>query len=325
MAATDLGVMARTPSGRILAIFGDTFRGPRVGAGDWRAPVGLFSDTKKLDDGIVWSQPAGGVPGYAAQLWDYQHDNPMFSTVLPSDVITVGDTMYVHVIVNKGLGNVVWTEIWKSTDDGRTWQHTGAKFDARLHNGLAQLWTWDVCEDGWVYVMSTGFQRDKPVILRRVPRDEIADPRAYVGWGVKDNVWAWGNEPTPVLEAAGAHGKFGESCLRRIQGQWVLVAFDTSDVEGYDIGVRVFTNITDNLCAVPKSTPIRGTGWGHEGDDAVAQLYGPSIVPGSTLDRGFHILLSQWKTEGPDAGWPYRVMQFKIPVSRRQAAARAGC
>ena len=301
-------------SGRILAVFGDTFRGPRVGAGDWRAPVALFSDTKVLDGGIVWSEAAGGVPGYAAQLWDYPHDNPVFSTVLPSDVITIGDTMYLHVMVNKGLGNIVWTEIWRSTDDGHTWQHTGAKFDAGLHGGLAQLWTWDVGEDGWVYVLSTGFQRDKPLILRRVPRGKIANPSAYQGWGYKHGAWGWGNEPTPVLDEASSADKFGEMCLRRIQGQWVFVNFDSSNVGGYDIDVRVFPDITDNLYEAHKSTPIRGVGWGQEGDDAVAQLYGPSIIPGSTLDGGFHILLSQWKTVGPDSGWPYRVMQFKIPV-----------
>ncbi|MFF0817913.1 DUF4185 domain-containing protein [Rhodococcus sp. NPDC003318] len=311
MSATDLGVMARTPSGRILAVFGDTFRGPRVGDGDWRSPVALFSDTKRLDDGIVWSEAAGGDPNHARQLWDYPHDNPVFSTVLPSDVITVGDTMYLHVMVNKGLGNVVWTEIWRSVDDGRTWQHTGAKFDPGLHRGLAQLWTWDVAEDGWVYVMSTGFQRDKPLILRRVRADRIPDPAAYEGWGWRDGAWAWGNEPTPVLEGVGSADKFGELCLRRVDGQWVLVNFDSSNVGGYDIDVRVFRGITDNLYEVHKSTPIRGVGWGQEGDDAVAQLYGPSIVPGSRPGTGFHILLSQWNTA---AGWPYRVLQFKIPV-----------
>lgn len=315
MAATDLGVMARTPSGRILAVFGDTFRGPRVGDGDWRAPVALFSDTKMLDQGIAWSEAAGGDPDYARQLWDYPHDNPVFSTVLPSDVITVGETMYLHVMVNKGLGNVVWTEIWKSTDDGHTWQHTGAKFDPGLHCGLAQLWTWDVADDGWVYVFSTGFQRDKPLILRRVRGDRIADPSGYEGWGWKDRAWGWGNEPTPVLEGAGSADKFGEMCLRRIQGEWVFVNFDSSNVGGYDIDVRVFSEITDNLYEAHRSTPIRGVGWGQEGDDAVAQLYGPSIIPGSRLDGGFHILLSQWKTDGPDAGWPYRAMQFKIPVA----------
>jgi hypothetical protein len=315
MGATDLGVMTRTPAGRILAVFGDTFRGARAGAGDWRAPVALFSDTTRLDDGITWHEAAGGVPSYAAQLWPYPHDNPVFSTVLPSDVITVGDTIYLHVMVNRGLGNVVWTEIWKSTDDGHTWQHSGAKFDAGLHDGLAQQWTWDLCEDGWVYVLSTGFQRDKPLILRRVQPDQLTDPTAYQGWGKKSRKWGWGNEPAPVLQGSGQDDKFGELCLRRIDGQWVLINFDSSNVGGYDIDVRVFADITGDLNAAHTSTPIRGVGWGQEGDDAVAQLYGPSIVPGSTIDGGFHILLSQWKTEDPGKGWPYRAMQFKIPVT----------
>ena len=38
------------------------------------------------------------------------------------------------------------------------------------------------------------------------------------------------------------------------------------------------------------------------------QLYGGYIIPGSTLSD-MHLSVSQWKT---DAGWPYRVMQFRV-------------
>jgi Domain of unknown function (DUF4185)/N-acetylmuramoyl-L-alanine amidase len=304
MEATDLGVMARTPSGRILAVFGDTFREARVGGSDWRAPVALFSDTKNLDDGIVWNEAAGADPNYARQLWPYSH--VPYSTVLPSDIMTVGGEMYLHAIANFGdLGNVGFTEIWKSIDDGHTWVRPGPRFAADLHGGLAQLWTWDVGDDGWVYVLSTGFQRDKPLILRRVPADRITDPAAYQGWGNGADGWAWGNEPTSVLD-----GQFGEMSLRRIQGQWVFVSFDNA---GYKLDVRVFSDITSNLYDAQMISPIHGTEWGRESDDAVAQLYGPSIVPGSQLDAGFHILLSQWHTDDPN-GWPYHASQFKIPV-----------
>jgi hypothetical protein len=97
-------------------------------------------------------------------------------------------------------------------------------------------------------------------------------------------------------------------CLRRIQGQWVFVVFNNFQ---YRIEVRVFPDITDDLYNVPMNVPIHGTDWGQEGGDAVAQLYGPSIVPGSRLDGGFHLFVSQWKAPGP---WPYHVMQFKIPL-----------
>ena len=57
--------------------------------------------------------------------------------------------------------------------------------------------------------------------------------------------------------------------------------------------------------------PIHGGDWGQERDDSVAQLYGPSIIPGSRPGSGFHIFLSQWRFPAP---WPYHVMQFKIPM-----------
>lgn len=314
MEGTDLGVCTRTPSGRILAVFGDTFRFAGVGGEDWRAPVALFSDTKNLDEGLVWHEAAGGDPNYARQLWKYEHNNPEFSTVLPTDVITIGSKIYLHAMVNKGLGNVVWTEFHVSFDDGHTWSHDVGKFPGNWRNGLAQVWT--MCEgpDGWVYVMSTSFRRSDPVILQRVRPDQITDINAYEGWGWKpDTGWAWGNDPTPVLEKATSAEKFGEMSLRYIQGQYVLVTFDMSSNGGYDIDVRVFENITDNLYYAKKTTPIKGTNWGMEGDDKVAQLYGPSIIPGSSLDGGFHIVVSQWNTGAPN-GWPYRSMQFKIPV-----------
>ncbi|WP_245713948.1 DUF4185 domain-containing protein [Nocardia vaccinii] len=310
---TDLGVMCRTPSGRILAVFGDTFRDPGVGGPEWRSPVGLFSDTTALDDGIEWSEACGDDPKYAGQLIDYSHDNGEFTTILPSDVITVGDKIYLHVMVNNGLQHVIRTELWRSDDDGRHWTNTGVRFPADLHHNLAQLITWDLHPNGWVYIMSTSFTRNDPLILRRVPHDQIENPDAYQGWGWADGGWNWASPPTPVLEDVTSGAKFGETSLRYIQGQWFLVNFDASTSDGSGIDVRVFADITENLYQTRKTTPIRGTAWGMEGDDAVAQLYGPSIIPGSTPDGGFHILLSQWNTAAAN-GWPYRVMQFKIPV-----------
>ena len=313
---TDLGVMCLNPEGDICAVFGDTFDG-KVGTPGWRSPVGLLSKTKNLDDGIVWDHALGGDPNYARQLWHYIHDqtqnwsNGGISTVIPSDIITIGNKMYLHAIVNRGFGNVTWTEIQESDDNGHTWHHSGARFDAGICNGNAQLWTWDLGPDGYVYVMSTGFQRNDPLILRRVRAERITDPGAYEGWGWANGSWGWGNEPTPILEKVTSGERFGEMCLRYIQNQWVLLTFDASTTGGYDIDVRVFAKPTDNMYEAKKSTPVRGSGWENEGPDAVAQLYGPSIVPGSTFDAGFHIFVSQWNTA---TGWPYRAMQFKIPI-----------
>jgi hypothetical protein len=296
MEATDLGIPVRTPDGRLLFVFGDTFEGAAVGAGWWRSPVALWSTTSDLNAG-TWSGAVGG--DAAQQLWAYEHDNPEFSTVLPSDVITIGGTIYLHAMVNKGLGNVVWTEVWRSDDNGATWIHTGAKWPSDLHGGMFQMLSWGLGNDGFVYVYSTGFQRDKPIILHRVRAELITDLAAYEPWGYRDGVWAWGNPPTPILE-----GAFGELCLRPLDGKWILTWFNAGD---YRIDAIVMDYPTSNLYTAHRQTLISGGAWGDEDDTHVAQLYGGYIIPGSTLGE-LQLSVSQWNTE---TNWPYHVMQFR--------------
>ena len=76
--------------------------------------------------------------------------------MIPSDLVRLGQSLYLHAIVNRGFGNVIWTEIWSSADNGVSWQHMGekAKFPGALHNGYAQCWSWDYDpDDGWVYIV----------------------------------------------------------------------------------------------------------------------------------------------------------------------------
>lgn len=298
MEATDLGVPTVTPDGRMLFIFGDTFEDACVGCGFWRSPVGLYSTSTDLNAGVQWSGAVGGET--AEQLWDYQHDNPEYSTILPSDIITIGTTMYLHVMANQGLGNVVWTGIWRSDDNGGTWVDTGTRFPADLHGGLFQLLTWAEGDDGYVYVFSTEFTRSKPIILHRVPTENILDPAAYEPWGYLNGAWSWGNAPTPVLD-----GRFGELCLRPIEGKWVLTWFNEGD---YRIDGILMDTPTSNLHEAYRATLLWGTSWGDEDDSHVAQLYGGYIIPGSTIDE-LHLAVSQWNTTD---NWPYRVMQHRI-------------
>jgi hypothetical protein len=101
---TDLGIPVRQPDGQIAYVFGDTFEEDRAGGPGWRSPVLLRSPPGLGPDGIVFTSAAGGQ--YARQILDYDHADPEFSTWLPSDVITLGGRMYLHFIVNAGLGNV---------------------------------------------------------------------------------------------------------------------------------------------------------------------------------------------------------------------------
>lgn len=298
MEATDLGVPVRVPDGRLMFVFGDTFEEARVGGGWWRSPVALYGRQAGPDSRVVWTGAVGG--RHARQLWPYDHDGPEYNTVLPSDALTLGGTVHLHVMVNKGLGNVIRTEIWRSDDSGETWARTPAVFPGGLHGGMFQLLTWALGADGYVYVLSTGFQRDKPVILHRVRPSRLTDPAAYEPWGRSGAGWAWGNPPTPVLD-----GSFGEMSLRPLDGKWLLTWFDQG---GYRIDGLVADHPAADLRRARRRTLLHGTEWGKEDDTHVAQLYGGYIVPGSTLDD-VHLAVSQWNTA---AGWPYRVMQFRV-------------
>jgi hypothetical protein len=288
---TDLGIAVRQPNGQIAYIFGDTFEQDGVGGPGWRSPVLLRSAPGLDNNGIVFTSAAGGQ--YAKQILDYTHDNGR--TWLPSDAITIGDRMYLHFIVNQGLGNVSYTQIAYSDDNGENWTVSGARWEANEDNNLRQLWTWERGCDGYVYTLSTKFiSRDQAIILYRVPEGSLLDRNAYEPWGFSNNAWAWGNPATVVLT-----GQFGELSLRRVENKWVLAWFNAGD---YDITIKVFDSPTSNLYDARTFKPITG--------GTVPQLYGGYIHPDSTL-ANLHLIVSQWNTS---TNWPYRSMQWVTSV-----------
>ena len=128
---------------------------------------------RRLNDGITFDDAVGG--DYARQLWDYPHDGPPWkaggiSTVLPADAITIDGRLYLFSMVNRGLHNVLWTEINYSDDCGDTWHDAGP--DARRlgshQDGHQQLVTWEHDPDtGWVYVIASAFNRSENAFLYR--------------------------------------------------------------------------------------------------------------------------------------------------------------
>jgi Domain of unknown function (DUF4185) len=324
---TDLGASVIAPNGKLVSVFGDTFSGHKVGRGDWRSPVVLIG-TGDADHEIVYERAGGDDPNYARQLWHYIHDDAAtgwtrggISTVLPSDLLRVEDSIYLHAIVNRGFPNVAWTEIWRSDDNGIAWSHMGedARFPADLHGGYAQCWSWDYePDDGWVYVAATGFQRDKGIILMRVHPEHIGHRWRYTSWGYADGHWAWGEVATPITPDG---EKWGELTFRRMaQGKWILGGFVASE---YALGYRVVDSPVANMHSTALQTPVRGTAWNGENHSGnkVAQLYGGYVLPGSRFDveGGIGLLVSQWRT---DVGWPYRVMQFKAALRDTTKTAR---
>jgi hypothetical protein len=131
VSCADLGASVIAPDGSLVSVFGDTFSGEVVGQGDWRSPVILIGAGDACHP-ITYHRAGGTDPVFAQQLWRYHHRTGKkgrprrgISTVIPSDLLRVGDALYLHAIVNRGFGNVVWTEIWRSDDSAVSWRrHT---------------------------------------------------------------------------------------------------------------------------------------------------------------------------------------------------------
>lgn len=311
---TDLGIAIRTPDGKNSFIFGDTFSGMNL-TGDWRSPVLLKSDDvtlAQLNAGIKFNGCKGSA-NHADQLWDYPHNNPNFSTVLPTDALVIGGRTYLHVALNKGLGNVVGTEIATSDDSGHTWptHNPQAAKPGNYADGYQQsvAWYYDEADD-YVYIYGSKFLVGSNVRLWRVRPGQLLDRDLWEPWGF-DGSWGWGKPASDILPSG---HRVREMCLRKVQNNVVFVYTDVTTNAA--IRAKVVPSANGNLHTAPTTTVVTNTAWGTEWispGNLVAQPYGGYIVPGSTLAE-LHIVVSQWDTLNGD-NWPYRSMQFKHAVA----------
>lgn len=304
LAATDLGISAKMPNDQILFVFGDSFS-DHVGGTNWRSPTGIIGH---INDGSVNLCHAAGLNyNTCEQLLPYPHNawikGEYVTTVLPSDLIVLDNTIYMHVMVCSGLHNVVWTEFHMSSDNGVTWQHCGQDIPHDLWNGMFQITTFEDGGDGYIYCFSTGFQRDKGIILSRCNKEDFPDKFMFETWGWNGYSWGWNNYPTEVLP-----GKFGELNLRKVDDKFVLTHFNEADITIESI---IMDSPTDNLYEANKKVLIREAKWGQQHDNYVAQPYGGYAVPGSSL-KDFNFVISQWNTE---QGTDYRSMLFNTDLT----------
>ncbi|WP_329358747.1 DUF4185 domain-containing protein [Streptomyces anulatus] len=291
---TDLGIPVRCPDGSMLFVCGDTFDGGGVGGPDWRSPVALRSSNAApgslvVDGAVGGSRAVGLVPeGHTGG-----------TTAIPSDVFTVGPTMYMH-LMRGVIYETHHTDFWRSDDNGETWQYL-CQWPGGLHGGQFQQKTYAVADDGYLYVLSTAFDRDvtSGLLLHRVRQDAPGDPAAYEPWGYAGGAWAWGNPPTTVTSPR----RWGEICFRAMGGGYALTWLNMSPL---DIRAQFFATPTSNLFTTAEQTMIVPTVPGRETGNAVASPYGGFIIPGSGVDD-LHIVVSQWY----DAQ-NYRVMQYRV-------------
>jgi hypothetical protein len=301
MESADLGIVRWDPQRQaIAAMFGDNFSQWRM-HGDWQSPSIVMYDKDMRVLGVPTEDGIAPNEG-RRQLWDYPHDNPDYSTVLPCDFIRVRDWWYVAAMVTAGLGHEKRTVFWRSRDL-IDWEKTEpyvslVHLDEQMrpigHPGNVML-TFDQIDD-WVYIFGTaGLARDKPIWMWRCEASTFPNG-LWEPWGFDNRTsWAWGNpnELTPILP-----GKYGELCFRYIQGNCVLSFFDVGE---YKMTALTVPKPNDYWPSASRVDYASGLDF--------PQLYGGYIVPGSVLNEqnGMKFLVSQWNTSNND---PYHVVQF---------------
>lgn len=298
LVGADLGVMAPVGAGEEFAIvFGDSFTAERLG-GTWMSPVGVVAQMG-ADGSITITRPLND-GAEVQQLIDYAHTDGL--TLIPSDIINIDGTLYMQGMWNKGIGNVLSTEIFSSADYGMTWQSEG-KTSTSYMKGKGNLISWDRGPDGYIYVTSSEFKRKDPVYLSRFRIEDIGD---RTKWEIYDpTTGVWSNEGTAILRT---NVSAGEMCLRYIQGHWVHVMFNAATMA---IEVRISDEIARDWNEIaPAYVVVAGTGgWGSaQSPNNFTQLYGGYIVPGSTIDN-MDLIVSHWNTSNNST---YTSTQFNV-------------
>jgi hypothetical protein len=237
---TDLGIPYVLENGSIGYLFGDTFdTGPPEGPplpNDWRAPVMLRSNVHPgSPDGIVFDSAAKVAgDGRAPELLDHDAHTTGGNwpddefTCIPNDGVSFPETGR-QVISFQSINTwdppppALWRTRYASlaySDNGNdfirvpnlAWWNTESNLDP------FQMWTMQR-DSAWVYVFSVRAGRQAgPMMLQRVPWQQILDPASYEGWGWNGASWDWGRPCTPILT-----GTFGEPSVRKLaDGTWAM-------------------------------------------------------------------------------------------------------
>lgn len=208
MESADLGIPRwDSQRGCNTVLFGDNFSNWGM-QGEWQSPSIVMYD-ENFD--VLGIPTASGIAseGHRRQLCAYPHNNPEYSTILPTDFIRVNGIWYVACMVTAGLGNELRTVFWQShnlVDWTKTDPYVSIHHPSRPPRVML---TFDQIGDA-VWIFSTnGLRRDQDIWLWRCPAATFPHGD-WQNYGL-------------VLP-----GRYGELCFRAIQGQSVLSFFDAA-------------------------------------------------------------------------------------------------
>lgn len=328
VAGTDLGIPYLLENGSVGYLFGDTFSStwPEQGQG-WRSPVGLRSATNPKNAVIDFDSAynlAGN--GYAPELFHNGHngvgiDGVPEVTVIPNDGIAFPETGD-HIISYFSVDNwntVAGVQDWRSHYAGLAWSDDGNNFvrtNLRWNNSggganddMYQMWSMQ--RDGdYVYIISVrSGRRVSPIILQRVPWDQMLNQGAYQGWNASTQTWGgpWTAHNSPLIPATSS--RIGEPSFRKIADpatgghKWVMSYLKLSSGQ-----------------IVTRTAPSPTGPWSAEKNQlatATSSFYGGFIHPYSdTSTNGLTLMVSAWRRNfwPPYNSTAYHVEQWRGTV-----------
>lgn len=294
--AADLGIPFSMPDGEVGFLFGDTFATATPdspGAADnWRSPVLLRSNSDTSQESPIVFSSASGLTGtgIAPEVMNNRHISSGEFTVIPNDGITLPDGRVIisYMSVNnwQGTDSSAWTtnyaELAISHDGGNQFERRlGPRWDNKPDNSDPfQMQTMQMGSDGFVYLYSVAAGRQNgPVMLQRVPWQQILEKSAYQCWNGRD---------------------FGGSC-------WPLFIDSTSepsvrmlrDEQGREVWVMAYLNLERRSIVTRVAKSPQGP-WSDVKDQLtdseLISLYGGFIDPRSTPDN-LHLTVSSWQRD----------------------------
>ena len=281
----DLSVMGMTPDGRLFTMQGDTSRGidPSTdgGPGAKRLPEAEGGKNNilfwKMDEHGKW------VP-------DEVVNSPFHTdgvSTIPTSTFNVGDTMYASVEDVNNWENTTWqtnaSQLWKSTDGGRTWTPTNASWQngAAPNNNPFQVQSFAPNDDGYVYMYGTTDGRENDGLhVARVPASAVEDPSQYQYW----NGSGFDFKPEPDNQPVGRTGPAGRDWCRE------------PSVHFYDN--KALLTFADDTGKIYTSSSVDGVTWTPP--QLVADQPGAYGVFQSPLSGGsaVDVALTQWNPYG---------------------------
>lgn len=286
---TDLGIPFRLADGSEGYLFGDTFavtgpflEGVPAGEDKYRSSVMLHASETPVDGHPVPFDAAIGDRGTneAAELLGGWH-------MLVNDGITLPDGRVVVSYQHTVEVDEPEDHTWHTDYSGLAWSADGANFEhigPRWENGPDnddpyQMWSMQLDGDYVNIVSVKAGRKPGPMMLFRVPWNQMQDKSAYTYWNGAD--WGAQEDAKPIFE-----GRFGEPSLRKLDdGTWAM-AYGSAG----GIVTRTLKNNETGPSGEWNKPKIQLT-W-----QELPFLYGGFIHPDSTPDN-LILMVSSWQRD----------------------------